>query len=193
MTMLLALVSLLAEPAEQPPLVGDFVLKDAQGKKHTRGDWKEKKAVVLLFLAPDCPVSNFYCPEYARLARLYADKGVLVYGVHPDPAVTAADAAQHAAQYRLPFPVLLDPTHVLARPAGVTVTPEAVLLAPTGDVLYRGRIDDRYNAQGVRREVATTRDLQDALQAVLDGKKPPVFETKAFGCPLPDPAPSGKE
>jgi hypothetical protein len=112
---------------------------------------------------------------------------VLFYGVHPDPDVTAELASKHAAEYRLPFAVLLDPTQGVARQAGVTVVPEAVVLSPKGQVLYRGRIDDLYTAEGKRREVPKTRDLDEALRAVLDGKAPPVAQTKAYGCPLPQP------
>jgi peroxiredoxin len=104
--------------------------------------------------------------------------------------VTAAAAARHAADYRLPFPVLLDPTQAVARQAGVPVVPYAVVLAPSGVTLYRGRVDDRYTADGVRREVPTTRDLEKALRALTEGKAVPVAETRAFGCPLPEPAKS---
>jgi peroxiredoxin len=173
--------------AEKPSAVKDFSLADVAGKKHTREEWKGKKAVVLFFLGTECPVSNFYAPEYARLARAFADKGVICYGVHPDPDVTAQDAARHAADYRLSFPVLLDPTQAVTRQAGVQVVPSAVVLSPAGMVLYRGRIDDRYTADGVRREVPTRRDLELALQAVTAGKAVAVAETKAFGCPLPEP------
>jgi hypothetical protein len=68
------------------------------------------------------------------------------------------------------------------------VVPEAVVLSPQGRILYRGRIDDRYTADGIRREVPTSRDLEAALTAVVAGKQPPVARTKAFGCPLPEPA-----
>jgi peroxiredoxin len=170
------------------PAVKDFSLPDAAGKRHGADEWKGKKAVVLLVLGTECPVSNFYAPEFARLAKAFADKGVLFYGVHPDPDVTAGDAARHAAEYRIPFPVLLDPTQVVTRQTGVQVVPSAVVLSPGGEVLYRGRVDDRYTPDGVRREVPTTRDLEDALRAVTEGKPVPVARTKAFGCPLPEPA-----
>jgi peroxiredoxin len=185
----LVLAYLLAAPAtDRPAAVENFALADAAGKKHTSADWKGRKAVVLFFLGTDCPVSNFYCHEYARLAKAFTEKGVLFYGVHPDAYVTAADAAKHAAEYRLPFPVLLDPTHAVTRQTGVRVVPEAVVLSADGRIQYRGRIDDRYNAAGVRREIPTTRDLEEALAAAVAGQKPPVAETKAFGCPLPEPA-----
>ncbi|HKB05760.1 MAG TPA: redoxin domain-containing protein [Gemmataceae bacterium] len=173
-----------ATPAE----VRDFALADVKDHTHTTADWKEKKAVVLLFVATECPVSNYYASEYVRLARAFAEKGVLFYAVHPDPDVTAAEAAKHADEYRLPFPVLLDPNHAVTRQTGVKVVPEAVVLSPAGRILYRGRIDDRYNASGVRREVVASHDLEDALTAVVAGKAPPEAETRAYGCPLPRPA-----
>jgi peroxiredoxin len=188
MSSLLVLACLLAAPgAGDLPMVKDFSLFDARGTKHTAAAWEGKKGVVLLFLSTDCPVSNFYCPEYARLAKAFSGKGVLFYGVHPDPDVKAADAARHAAEYRLPFPVLLDPTHAVTRQTGVKVVPEAVVLSGEGRVLYRGRIDNRYTPDGVRREVPTSRDLHDALAAVVAGNRPAVARTDAYGCPLPEP------
>src|SRR5262249_43195078 len=130
----------------------------------------------------------FYAPECSRLAKAFADKGVAFYGIHPDPDLTAEAAARHAADYRIAFPVLLDPTQVVTRQTGVERVPSAVVLSPDGDGLYRGRGADRSTADGVRREVPTTHDLEDALKAVTEGKAPPVAQTKAFGCPLPEPA-----
>jgi peroxiredoxin len=177
-----------AEKANSPGAgrrVKDFTLKDLSGRAHTSAAWKGHTAVVLLFLGTECPVSNGYAPEMTRLARAYRTRGVLFWGVHPDPDVTPADAARHARDYRLDFQVLLDPRQHLARQAGVRVTPEVVLLSPTGEILYRGRIDDKYTPGGKRRPAARTRDLEDALQAVLARKKVLIPRTRAFGCPLP--------
>jgi len=170
------------------PTVQRFSLADVSGAKHTADDWKGKKAVVLFFLNTDCPVSNFYCPDYARLAKTFGEKGVAFYGIHPDPDVTAKDAARHANEYRLKFPVLLDPTQAVTGQTRIKVVPEAVVMSAKGRILYRGRIDDRYNPQGVRREIPMNRDLEDALTAVLAGKQPRVTQTTAYGCPLPEPA-----
>src|SRR5262249_6985522 len=115
MSVLVGVFFFIALGVGTPAKVKDFALVDARGKKHTAADWKGKKAVVLLFLGTDCPVSNFYCPEYVRLEKEFSTKGVLFYGIYPDPDVMAADAAQHASDYRLPFPVLLDPTHAVTR------------------------------------------------------------------------------
>src|SRR5262245_20976318 len=194
MKYLAVILTALFTGAEEKPLgaVKDFALPDAQGRKHTADTWKDKKAVVLVFLGTECPISNGYSPEYRRLAETYATQGVLFYGVHPDPDVTAEAAAKHAAEFRLPGAVLLDPTQAVANQAGVTVVPEAVVLSPKGQVLYRGRIDDLYTPDGKRREEPKTRDLEEALKAVLAGKAPPVAQTQAFGCPLPQPVKSDR-
>jgi peroxiredoxin len=172
---------------EAAALVKAFALADVKKQTHTAAEWKGKKAVVLIFLGTECPVSNGYAPEYARLAKAFGKRGVAFYGLHPDPDVTEEAALKHAMEYKLTFPILLDPTQKVTKRAGVTVTPEVVVLTPAGRVLYRGRVDDRYALDGKRREYPKTKDLEETLTAVLKGKAPAVARTKAFGCPLPDP------
>jgi thiol-disulfide isomerase/thioredoxin len=173
---------------EALPTVKDFKLLDLKTEVHTPAAWRDSKGVVLFFLGTECPVSNSYAPEFSRLAKAYADQAVLFYGVHADPDVNAEMARKHAAEYHLRFSILLDPAQVLAGQTGATMVPEAVLLTADGRVLYRGRIDDRYAADGKRRERPKSSDLEQALKAVLAGKAPPVTTTKVFGCPLPPPA-----
>ena len=165
--------------------ITQFSLQDAQGMTHTRKSWQAAPAVVLLFLGIECPVANGYAPEMTRLAQEFADRGVVFVGVHGDPDVTAKLATQHAREYQLTFPILLDPEQKLAKPAGVRMMSTAIVLLPDGEVVYRGRIDDRYTEQGKRRLEPTTHDLKKAIEAVLSGKKPDPAETNTYGCPLP--------
>ncbi len=185
MAMLLDLPCRGAEPAiasaESAGALGHaFALHDTTGAIRSLAEWQGKKAVVLLFLAMECPVSNFYSPELSRIATTFADRGVLVYGVHCDQGVTAAEAAQHAKEFGLKFPVLLDPEQKLAAAVGARVTPEAFVLNAGGKVVYRGRIDDRYSISGKRRDEPTRHDLEDALGAVLAGKTPEVAENEGL-------------
>ena len=165
--------------------VDQFQLADSTGASVTQAAWNDATAVVLIFLGTECPVSNGYAPEIVRLNKDYSRRGVRFFGVHGDPDVTAETARKHAAEYGLTMPILLDPTQTLARPTRVTMMPECVVLLPDGQVVYRGRIDNRYLESGQRRLEATRRDLSEAITAVLAGKKPSPATTKAFGCPLP--------
>ena len=172
-------------PEETARTVRAFELSDAAGKKHTAKEWAGTKAVVCFFISHECPASNGYAPELTRMFEEFRDKGVLFYGVHSDPDLTAQQAVSHAKEHRLSFPVLLDPTQSLAGQAGVKRVPTAIILSPEGKVLYRGRIDDRYISLGKKRAEPTQHDTRDALALVLAGKPPGVAETEVFGCLLP--------
>jgi len=162
-----------------------FTLSDAEGKSHSQIEWKDSKAVVLLFIGADCPISNAYAPEINRVVTAYSGKQVRFYLIHSDPDITGEQARKHAADYGYRFTVLLDPKQVLAKKYGVSITPTSVLLNPEGEMLYRGRIDNRYIDLGQQRETVTEHDLRDAIGAILAGK--PVAErvTKPVGCFLP--------
>ena len=141
-----------------------------------------RKAVVLLFIARDCPISNAYAPEIKRIVAHYTPDKVAFTLVYPDPDTSLAAARRHAKDYGYLCPLLLDPAHRLVRRAGAIVTPEAAVFAPGGRLLYRGRIDDLYFGLGQRRDAATRHDLRDALDAVVGGKPVPVRRTPAIGC-----------
>ncbi len=159
--------------------------KDVDGVAHTPLSVPEKKASLLLFLLPDCPVCNAYAPEIKRICGDYEPKGISVFVVHADPDVTVAEAKKHAKDYQLPGPVLLDPTHVLVKWSGATMAPEAAVVGPEGKVLYLGRIDDLFADYGKRRAEPKQHDLRNALDAVLAGKAVPLATGKPIGCHLP--------
>lgn len=161
---------------------------DANGNKATLLKDKSLRATVLLFVTTDCPITNAYAPEIKRIWEAYADKKVAFYLVYADPELKAAAVRQHVKDYRLPCPALLDPDHRLVHFTQAAITPEAVILAPDGRRLYKGRIDDRYIDFGKARYAATTHDLRAALNAILLGRSVPHPITKAVGCFIPDAA-----
>ncbi len=144
----------------------------------------ECKAVVLLFIGHDCPVSNSYAPEIARLHKEFSARGVAFCAVYADADLEEKDARKHVKEYGIPCPAILDPKMTLALRVGATVKPEAAVLSPRGELLYRGRIDDWYADYGKRRDQPTRRELRDALEAILAGKPVPVTRTKAIGCDI---------
>jgi hypothetical protein len=150
-------------------------------------DTSDRPATVLLFIAPECPISNGYAPEVKRISAAYEPKGVAFYAVHADPRVSTDTARRHASQYGYEFPVLLDPDQRLAHRVGARVTPEAAVLDRAGNVVYLGRIDDTYYSFGRRRETPTATELRDALDDVLSNR--PVAKSKStpIGCEIPPP------
>lgn len=140
------------------------------------------RAVALIFVGVDCPISNRYAPELERLEQDYAPRGVAFFLVYPDPSVTAEAARRHAAEYGFTFPALLDREHRLVEHTGVEVTPEAAVLGADGKVLYAGRIDDRWLDLNQRRPQASRHDLRNALEAAIEGRLPPLASGHPVGC-----------
>jgi peroxiredoxin len=176
----LAVVILAALPA-----AAQVALRDSGGAVHNPAEWGAKRAVVLFFILPDCPLSNGYVPEMNRIRADYEKRGVAFYAVQTDPTASESQVRQHAKEYGFTFPVLLDPSNTLARRTGATVTPEAAVLSPSGTVQYLGRIDNRVEDFNRRRQFATEPELRNALDAVLAGRTPAVSRTRVVGCAIP--------
>jgi hypothetical protein len=156
-----------------------YLYPDLDGIAHRPLD-PEKGASVLFFYSEDCPISNGYAPEINRICASHTN--FEFYIVQVDPQMTPEQGREHARQYGLRAPVLLDSQHRLVKLAKANVTPEAVVFGKHGRVLYRGRIDDLYATLGKKRWAATQHDLIDALDAIDAGRKIKVKETPAIGC-----------
>ena len=140
------------------------------------------KAVTLIFVRTDCPISNHYAPEIERLYKKFHPEGVAFWLVYPEDGTPAAEIQRHDREYGLSLPILRDPKHQLVRTVGVRVTPEAAVLLRDGTMIYRGRIDDQYVEFGKQRSEATQRDLDVTLAQVVAGKPVTNPETVAVGC-----------
>lgn len=145
-----------------------------------------KRATVLIFVTPDCPIANRYAPEIQRMAAAYTPKKVAFYLVYADPDVSAEAARKHRKAFGYRLPALRDPAHKLVKRVGATVTPEAAVLTPDGQRRYRGRIDDRYLDFGKQRAQPGRSDLRNALDALLQNRPVPEATTPAIGCPIPE-------
>ena len=180
---LLACVSLSFLGAGDAPAgkIASFKLKDTAGKSWSLDDAKGAKAIVVVFLGTQCPVNNAYVPKLIELHKEYADKGVTFAAINANEHDTPQMIAEHAKKFAIPFPVLRDEKQSVADRLGAQRTPEVFVLDGDLGVRYRGRIDDQYGI-GFQRPAPTKKDLVEALEAVLAGKKVAEPSTEAAGC-----------
>lgn len=141
-------------------------------------------ALVFVFTAVDCPISDRYAPEVRRLAARFQAEGIAVWLVYANAGEQPAAVRAHAAAFGYGLPVVLDPAATLADRAGAQVTPEAAVFDAAGRLAYRGRIDDRYVDFGVDRPAPTTRELADAVAAVRAGRDVATPVVPAVGCAI---------
>ena len=138
---------------------------------------------VMIFVRTDCPVSNSYAPEVKRLYDAYGSKGIDFKLIYSEPGLTEAGMRKHLTEYGYAIPAERDEQLRYSKPAGATVTPEAVVFV-NSKIIYRGRIDDRFAALGKSRKTASKQDLEEVLRAVAGGKQIRPTVTKAIGCAI---------
>lgn len=179
---LLAAVALFSDE----PASTKLQLPDLDGRQIEPLQANDARAIVFIFIRTDCPISNSYAPELHRLHEKFAKSGIRFWLVYPDPGESSEIIRKHIKEYEYRLSVLRDPEHKLVKMTRAQVTPEAAVFSPGGRMVYRGRIDDRYVAFGKTRPAPTTRDLEQVLEAMLEGKGVENKTTIAIGCFIPD-------
>lgn len=139
---------------------------------------------VLVFTTTDCPISNRYAPEIQRLATKFSKSAKFVL-VYPVPTDSPAMIAAHVKKFAYAIETIRDTDQKLVKQTGVTVTPEVAVMVGN-NIVYRGRIDDRYVELGRERPQPTRHDLESTLDALTAGKRVAPRETRAVGCILSD-------
>jgi len=150
-------------------------------KEHGLADYKEVKAIVLVFTCNHCPVAVIYEDRVIALQKDYGSKGVQVIAVNVNniPADRLDKMKERAKAKKFNFPYLYDSSQKMGHDYGAKVTPHTFVLDKDRKIAYIGAIDNNKKA-----DKADKHYVRDALDALLAGKTPPQTETKAFGCSI---------
>ena len=186
----LALLVLAGGSAAKDVKVGDKApdwsgIIGVDDKKHGLDNYKDAKALILVFTCNHCPVAKAYEDRLVQLQKDYGAKGaqVLAVNVNNLPADRLDKMKERAGEKKFNFPYLYDPTQKMGRDYGAKVTPHVFILGKATNegrkVQYIGALDNNMKA-----EKADKHYVRDALDALLADKEPPLAETKAFGCSI---------
>ncbi|MEJ2207451.1 MAG: thioredoxin family protein [Anaerolineae bacterium] len=162
-----------------------FELPGVDGKRHSLADLAEgKEATAVIFMCNHCPYVLAWLERIMAIAKEYAPEGVAFVGINANDAVKyPADSFENmqalAEERGLPFPYLHDEAQKVAKTYGAERTPEIFLFDEEMDLRYHGAPDDNYDESE-----ASVPYLRDALDAVLDGARPPVDDTAPVGCTI---------
>jgi hypothetical protein len=161
------------EGLEQPP-VGAFLNLPNELRAN------DGRPVMIHFFSDTCPCSRFNVDHIRYLKRSLGSKTRFFAVVE---AKNADSALQNFAKLDLGIPAVADTTEGIAKRYGVYSTPQAVILTPEGQLVYRGN----YNVSRYCTDVKT-QFARIALEAYLHGENPPIFPQEAgiaYGCELP--------
>lgn len=159
--------------------------QDLSGKAVDPFELAAGKPLVLIFVRTDCPISNRYAPTIQALSQKYSGAAVMVL-VYPDKTESSANIKKHLREYGYKNAALQDPQHALVKLGQVEITPEAAVFNGKRELVYHGRIDNWYKEFGRARSAPTTHELEEAIQAALNGHHSAPASVSGVGCYISD-------
>jgi peroxiredoxin len=170
----------------------DFSLPGVDEKIHQLADYGSSPILVVVFTCNHCPIAQMYEQRIQRLEADYLNRGVAVVAIQPnDPKAIRIDELDSSdisdtldemkirvAYKNLHYPYLYDgETQSVTRAYGPQATPHVFIFDKDRKLRYEGRMDNSY-----RKELVTSEDARNAIDALLAGREVPVKKTGVFGC-----------
>lgn len=177
------------EPGAAAP---DFHLPGTDGKFYSLADFKEAKALAIIFTCNHCPTAQAYEERLKSVAADYQDKGVALVAISPNSPLGLLyeelgytdlnddyeEMIMRAEKHNFNFPYLYDgDTQEASLKYGPVATPHVFVFDENRKLAYTGRID-----ASEKPGTADAEDLRRAIEAVLAGQPVDTAVTKTFGC-----------
>lgn len=155
-------------------------LPGVDGNRHSLADYREAKAMVVVFTCNHCPVAKIYEERLVEFAKKYEKKvQVVAISVSHNGADGLEKMKARAQERGFDFPYLYDESQTSARHYGATVTPHFFLLDGERKIAYMGAFDDNFEAGKAEKHY-----LVEAVEAVLAGRSPRTKESLQRGCAI---------
>ncbi len=149
-------------------------------------DFKDAKGFIVVFTCNTCPYSVANEDRIIALDAKYKSKGYPVIAINPnDPAAVPEDSFEdmkiRAEEKGFTFPYLFDDGQKVYPKFGASKTPHVYIVSKKNmKVEYIGAID---NSSRNPKKV-TEKYVENAVDALLAGKKIEKTETRAIGCSI---------
>jgi len=162
----------------------DFKLMNIDGRTVSLSDFKDAKALLVVFMCNHCPFVKHVAEGLTKLANDYQPRGVAVVGInsndtsaHPDDSPERM--VQEAELRGYPFPYLFDEDQSVAKAYRAACTPDFFLFDSQQRLVYRGQLDSSPPSSGIP---VTGKDLRAAIDCVLAGKPVDTDQAPSIGC-----------
>ena len=172
----------------------DFKLLGIDDKRHTLGDYRAAKVLMVAFISNHCPDSHAAEARIKKLIRDMPAGQFSLVAINPNSPDGLSidelgfskyndgfdDMKKYAADEEFNFPYLYDgETQAIAKAYGCLATPHVFVFDADRKLRYKGQFDDSRFADEA---TVTSQDARHAVEALLAGKPVPVEITKPHGC-----------
>jgi peroxiredoxin len=165
-------------------LAPEFELLNVDGRTVSLADFKDAKALVMVFMCNHCPYVKHIADGLAQFAADYAPRGVAVVGINSNDTANHPDDSpermvQEAEARGYVFPYLFDEEQTVAHAYRAACTPDFFIFNGQKRLVYRGQFDNSRPNSGIP---VTGRDVRAAVDAVLVGQSVPGDQMPSIGC-----------
>jgi len=172
-------------PARLGATCPDFHLPAVDGNSYRLADFERAPVLVVMFICNHCPYAQAVEDRLIRLARDFGARGAAFVGICSNDEVTYPDdafdkLAERWRRKQYGFPYLHDEAQDVARAFGAVCTPDIFVYDRERRLAYRGRIDDSWKDEAK----VTKHELADAVEALLDGRRPSAEQRPSMGCSI---------
>jgi peroxiredoxin len=166
-------------------LAPDFRVPGVNGRTYALADVAGRNGTLIAFICNHCPYVKAIALNLARDAAELRGLGVYTAAIcSNDAAAYPEDSFENMALFAeahgFAFPYLHDSDQSVARAYGAVCTPDFFGFNASGELQYRGRLDDsgREGKPGARRE------LFEAMRQVAETGRGPAAQTPSIGCSI---------
>ncbi len=163
----------------------DFILPDLDGRAVSIAQSYAANGLLVVFICNHCPFVKAIIDRLVDDASVLIAEGVNVLAVMPNDFHAYPDDGpqkmkEFSAQHKFPFPYLLDEDQATAHAYGAICTPDFFGFNGTGELQYRGRLDDAKMDDPSDRKP----ELLDAMRLVAKTGKGPARQVASVGCSI---------
>jgi peroxiredoxin len=162
----------------------DFSLPETDGGNVSLVQFKDNKALLVIFMCNHCPFVKHIAEQLKLLTDEYIQHGVGVVAInsndieaYPDDNFEAMTKEKSDRGYG--FPYALDANQAVAIAYGAACTPDFFLFGNDHKLVYRGQLD----ASRPKTDLPVTgADLRAAIDEAIAGRTPSADQKPAIGC-----------
>ena len=156
------------------------------GKMISLATFKDKKALLVMFICRHCPYVQHVKEEIARIGKDYKDKDVGIVAISANDPISFPEDKQEslkemAEELGFTFPFCFDETQEAAKAYTAACTPDFFLFDRKKVLVYRGQLDDSRPGNNLPID---GHNLRSALDKVLNDEPIDQTQKPSMGCSI---------
>jgi peroxiredoxin len=162
----------------------DFTLLGTDDKKHSLSEFKNYKAMLVIFMCNHCPYVQAKTKALNEIYEKFKNNIIMIGINSNDPTNYPDDSFENMKKFAkekgIKFTYLVDETQEIAKKYGAVCTPDPFLFDHERKLVFHGRIDNAMSPE----DTATEKTMINNIEKLLSGKKIEKDFDPSMGCSI---------